>query len=167
MDIDGLNDLTKTKTDERDQLLRWYAAKQNDAERYDAHKLQLDLLRQKSDGLAACNDAVQRSYAALVIALRKRKHAQTQARRKEHMTAAQQEQLRKMRLDAVTGAPRKKGEGKVRKLIRLRWYHEIENLLGEGLSWRQISDYIAKNHKRRVSHTYLSKVFKELERRDS
>ena len=161
MDIDNL---TRTKIDERDQLLRWYGSL-NEIERYDVHKLQLDLLRQKSDGLADCKDAVQRSYAALVLALRKRKHALTQCERKEHMTAAQQEQLRKMRLDAV--ARRTKGEGKVRKLIRLRWYHDIENLLEDGKSWRQISDYIAKNHKRRVSHTYLLQVFETLKNRES
>jgi len=162
VDIDNL---TRTKIDERDQLLRWYGSL-NEIERYDVHKLQLDLLRQKSDGLADCKDAVQRSYAALVLALRKRKHALTQCERKEHMTAAQQEQLRKMRLDAVAKKSTK-GEGKVRKLIRLRWYHEIENLLAEGLSWRQISDYIAKNHKRRVSHTYLLQVFETLKNRES
>lgn len=162
MDIDGL---TKTKNDERDQLLRGYA-KMNEAERYDAHKLQLDLLRRKSDGLADCKDAVQRSYAALVLALRKRKHALTQGERKEKMSVEQAEQLRKMRLDAVARKGTK-GEGKVAKLIRLRWYHDIENLLGEGLSWRQISDYIARHHKRRISHTYIKKVFEELERRDS
>jgi len=161
VDIDNL---TRTKIDERDQLLRWYGSL-NEIERYDVHKLQLDLLRQKSDGLADCKDAVQRSYAALVLALRKRKHALTQCERKEHMTAAQQEQLRKMRLDAV--ARRTKGEGKVRKLIRLRWYHDIENLLEDGKSWRQISDYIAKNHKRRVSHTYLLQVFETLKNRES
>jgi type II secretory pathway component PulF len=138
----------------------------NDTERYDVHKLHLDLLRLKSDGLADCKDAVLRGYAALVLALRKRKHALTQGERKEQMTEAQQEQLRKMRLDAVA-KKRTKGEGKIRKLIRLRWYHDIENLLEEGLSWRQISDYIAKHHKRRVSHTYLKKVFEELKSRES
>lgn len=162
MDID---DLTRTKIDERDQLLRWYG-NLNDTERYDVHKLQLDLLRQKSDGLADCNDAVQRSYAALVLALRKRKHALTQGERKEKMSVEQAEQLRKMRLDAVV-KKRTKGEGKVRKLIRLRWYHDIENLLEDGKSWRQISDYIAKNHKRRVSHTYLKQVFESLMNRES
>jgi hypothetical protein len=160
-----IDDLTRTKIDERDQLLRGYA-KLNDAERYDVHKLQLDLLRQKSDGLAECNDAVQRSYAALVLALRKRKHALTQGERKEKMSDEQAEQLRKMRLDSVARKGTK-GEGKIRKLIRLRWYHDIENLLEDGKSWRQISDYIAKNHKRRVSHTYLKKVFEELKNRES
>ena len=162
MDID---DLTQTKIDERDQLLRWYSRTLNETERYDVHKLQLDLLRQKSDGLAECKDAVQRSYAALVLALRKRKHALTQGERKEKMSDEQAEQLRKMRLDAVV-KKRTKGEGKVRKLIRLRWYHDIADLRVQGMSWRQISDYIAKNHKRRVSHTHLKKVFEELLNRE-
>jgi hypothetical protein len=40
----------------------------------------------------------------------------------------------------------------------------IKELKAEGLGWMKISIYISKYHNRKISHTYLKKVYSEIEK---
>jgi hypothetical protein len=43
--------------------------------------------------------------------------------------------------------------------VRNDWLPVIERLRAEGLSWQNVSNYIALHHKRKVSRGYLQKLF--------
>jgi len=71
------------------------------------------------------------------------------------------EQLKKLRISKKTAA-KKQIEGKQERLIRLRFYHEIERLRSEGFGWRAISDYIKQNHHKTISFTTLKRDFEKI-----
>jgi len=71
------------------------------------------------------------------------------------------EQLKKLRISKKT-SKRKAIEGKQERLIRLRYYHEIERLRQEGFGWRAISDYIKQNHHKSISFTTLKRDFEKI-----
>jgi len=71
------------------------------------------------------------------------------------------EQLKKLRISKKT-SNRKAIEGKQERLIRLRYYHEIERLRQEGFGWRAISDYIKQNHHKSISFTTLKRDFEKI-----
>jgi hypothetical protein len=71
------------------------------------------------------------------------------------------EQLKRLRVSRKT-ATKKQIEGKQERLIRLRFYHEIEKLRQEGFGWRSISDYIKQNHHKSISFTTLKRAFEKI-----
>ena len=71
------------------------------------------------------------------------------------------EQLKRLRISKKTAA-KKQIEGKQERLIRLRYYHEIERLRSEGFGWRSISDYIKQNHHKSISFTTLKRAFEKI-----
>jgi hypothetical protein len=71
------------------------------------------------------------------------------------------EQLKKLRISKKT-SKKKPIEGKQERLIRLRYYHEIERLRQEGFGWRAISDYIKQNHHKSISFTTLKRDFEKI-----
>jgi len=71
------------------------------------------------------------------------------------------EQLKRLRISKKT-ATKKQIEGKQERLIRLRYYHEIERLRQENFGWRAISDYIKQNHHKTISFTTLKRVFEKI-----
>jgi hypothetical protein len=158
--MDKMEKISGVCATERDKLARWYG-RLNERERLDVHKLQADLWRQRRAELAPLGDSGS-SYAALILALAKRQATLSAAERKVSMTPDQAEQVGQMHLDAIQGRHKGKGEGKIARLIRIRWYHEIERLRAKGLSWRELSDYIAKHHKQRVSHTHLKATYERV-----
>jgi hypothetical protein len=57
----------------------------------------------------------------------------------------------------------KKTEGKKRRLIRLRYFSLVQRLKEEEhLSWAEISSYLAKNHRFRITAGYLQQVILSL-----
>jgi len=71
------------------------------------------------------------------------------------------EQLKRLRINRKT-SKKKPIEGKQERLIRLRYYHEIEKLRSEGFGWRSISEYIRQNHKKTISFTTLKRDFEKI-----
>jgi hypothetical protein len=150
--MDDIHVVTGVGIEERNELIRWYS-RLNEIERIDVNKLQTDLLRQKREQIKPLGPSTG-AYAALVLALAKRRRTLTAVSRKEHMTPAQAEQVTKMHRDAVM-LSQGKGEGRIARLVRLRWYHEIKQHRQDGFSWRQIASLIAKKHKIKVSHNQI------------
>lgn len=155
--MDDLQKITGLAPGARDELCRWYG-KMTEAERLDTHTLQTNLLRQHHEEFKHLGIA-ERAYAALCYALHKRQLTLTAASRRSEISLEQAAQVTKMRRDAIGKKPR---EGKVARLIRLRWLREIKSLRAEGYSWRDVSAYIAKHHKKQVSYVYLQKIYEQL-----
>lgn len=148
------------KPAERDRLMRWYS-KMSDKERIDVHKLQTDLMRRhrnKAEGISPH----ELSYSMLFLALAKRHHFITSAERKESLTPAQAEQLSKIRVDAISRNVRGR-KGRLDSAYRVRLAPIVEQLRVEkDFSWRQISEYLAKWHKIKISHEYLRKLYQNV-----
>lgn len=155
--MDDLQKITGLTPGARNELCGWYG-KMTEAERLDTHKLKADLLRQHHDQYQHLGIA-ERTYGALCYALHLRQQTLAAASRRSVMSLGQAAQITKMRRDAIKKPAR---EGKVARLIRLRWLHEIKSLRAEGYSWRDVSAYIARYHKRQVSYVYLQKVYEQL-----
>jgi hypothetical protein len=66
--------------------------------------------------------------------------------------------IRKERIKADHG---KKGSP-TKEIVEIRFFELIKKLKGEGLSWRDISKYISKFHKKRISHTYLKQCYEDI-----
>lgn len=50
-----------------------------------------------------------------------------------------------------------------RSKISIRSYSEIKELREKGRSWRYIAKYLSKKHRMSFSHTYVSRVWKEID----
>jgi hypothetical protein len=72
------------------------------------------------------------------------------------------EQLKRLRISKKTSKKKAVIEGKQERLIRLRYYHEIQKLRQEGFGWRSISDYIKQNHHKTISFTTLKRAFEKI-----
>lgn len=145
------------KPAERERLMRWYS-KMNDRERIDVHKLQTDLMRKyRKDSKGISPHEL--SYAMLFLALAKRHHFITASERKETLTPAQAEQLSKIRVDSISKNVRGR-KGRIDSTYRVRLAPIVEKLRKEkDYSWRQISEYLARWHKVKISHEYLRKLY--------
>lgn len=159
--MDKLTEILKITPSERNRLIRWYA-KMNEVERVDVHSQQTYLLRTQREIFRKNLSHDETAYAALCLALWRREHTLDSLSKKSELTEEQAKRISGMRIDSIKGSRRHK-EGEIEKAIRIKWFPEIKKLRYEGLSWREISDYIAKYHKKRVSHTYLANTYKKIE----
>jgi hypothetical protein len=69
------------------------------------------------------------------------------------------EQLKRLR---ISKNRTKKTEGKWERLIRLRYFYEIQQLRQENYGWRKISDYMSQNHKKKIHFTTLQRAYEKI-----
>ncbi len=67
--------------------------------------------------------------------------------------------IEKIKLLRVKTQQKRRKEGKQERIIRLRYYYEIERLLKEGLGFRKISEYIKTNHHKTISHATIRNAY--------
>lgn len=151
--------LSETSATERASLYRWLA-KQGEQTRIEAMKLQTDLIRQHRDR-ADKEKRPEFHYAMHVLALVKMHWIETAQSQKARLTNTEAAKLTEIRIERVLAQKRKKSSPK-KEAIRIRFFHEVKMLREKGLSWRQVSDYIAKNHKTKIGYSYLRECFVEL-----
>jgi hypothetical protein len=100
------------------------------------------------------------AYAQHLVAIRELRRLEMQ-QLNEQANSEDKAKLKKIRIERVKAGRGKKGSKKA-KLIKETLFHEIKNMYyKEGLSWREIADFIAKYHKTRISHGYLQQKFNE------
>ena len=58
-------------------------------------------------------------------------------------------------------ARRKARKSPVAEMLEKQFLSLIHRLKCEGLSWRQIAEYIKRHHHKSVAHSYISKIYKE------
>lgn len=155
----NLTEITHLSAAEREELIRWYQ-RMSESERVDVHRDQTSLLRHNRQRLRDVEQPLA-TYGALLLALANRRQLLAAPAKKSALSDEAAAEIGRLRRQAIT--QKKRREGEVARLIRVRWLGEIQKLRGAGHSWREISDYVAKWHRRRVSHTYLKKIFEHLE----
>jgi len=158
-DTEYIKELTGISTAEANSLVKYYS-KLPENVRIESFKLQTDLARQNKDKFDK-EKASEYYYGMHLLALRAMKRIETAQATKDSLNEEEALKLNKIRIERIK-AGRGKKDSKKARLIKETLFHEIKNMYyNEGLSWREISDFIAKYHKTRISHGYLQQKFNE------
>lgn len=83
-----------------------------------------------------------------------------QTKPRSGLTEKERQRVHEIKLSKIT--PKKNKPSQLRDIIEKDFLGLICELRGTDLSWRQISHYISKYHRRRISPTYLLKIYSEL-----
>lgn len=157
---DYLHTVTGLSPLARLSLSRWYSSLP-DALRAESHKLAEDLGRQ-SLSLREGGQPGEYRYAMHLLALSKMRHTREGLARKEKLSP---DQLRKVSSLQVRTIRESRPIRKARKmqLLDLRLYHRVKELRDkEKMSWRQISLFLNKYHRLKISHVWLMKTYTKL-----
>ncbi len=77
--------------------------------------------------------------------------------RKASISEKESELIDKIKLLRLKNQNKK--EGKKERLVRLRFFHEIDRLHNEGLGFRQIANYIQTYHHKKISHVTIRAAY--------
>ncbi len=83
--------------------------------------------------------------------------------RKAHITEQETTLIDKIKRIRLSDRRRSR-EGKQEKLIRLRYFHEIERLHKEGIGWRKIAEYIRIYHHKKISHVTIRNAYLKIKK---
>jgi hypothetical protein len=160
-DIKTIDELSGTTATQRAANFRWLSL-QGEQTKIEAAKLQTDLIRQhrkQGQGMTMTPEFV---YAMHALALVKMVWMETAQQRKGAKLSEEEfAKMQEIRIDRIKSKKKKKGSPK-KEIIRIRFFELIRKLREEGLSWREISDYIATHHKMALTHSYIRESFIEL-----
>lgn len=157
--LDYIKEITGISAEEAESLAKYYA-KLPIRIRIETYKMQTDYARQNRDRLQ--KEYTSEYYFAMhLLALRAMKRAESASSLKQELTQYEAAKLHKIRTERIK-AGRGKKESKKALLIKDKYLEEIKKLyLEDGLSWREISEYLAKYHKVKISHGYIQQKFNE------
>jgi len=157
-DSDLLRSLTGLAGPARDQAIAYYRGLP-EPERIKIHKDQsAAFIRLRQENRNVPRSVL--SYAAQVAAAMKHRALMESISRKKALDADQLEAIAEARINTIRGR-RSAREGSNTRFLRL-YLHLVDRLRNEGLSWREISNYIAKYHKKKISHTHIRNVCLQL-----
>ncbi len=106
-------------------------------------------------------DMAQELLQKLVDELKQQETLLNLAHTKGHMSDEETKIIDKIKL-LRTKTQAKRKEGKQERLIRLRFYYEIDKLRQEGLGFRRISQYIQTYHHKRISHVTIQNAYQKI-----
>jgi len=155
-DLDYVQFLCRLPAEARQDMAKYYV-ELPEAVKIEAHKIQTDLARQNRNRLDR-QKGPEYYYAMFLLALRMMFRIETGQQKKIQLTAQEAQRITEIRLSRVKAGRKGKGHP-TRRLVEIRYFEMISRLRKENLSWREISAYIARFHKHRISHSYLRKVF--------
>lgn len=159
--IKTIDALSGTTAAQRAANFRWLSL-QGEQTKIEAAKLQTDLIRQQrkqGQGMTMTPEFV---YAMHALGLVKMVWMETAQQRKGAKLSEEEfAKMQEIRIDRIKAKKKKKGSPK-KEIIRIRFFELIRKLREEGLSWREISDYIATHHKMILTHSYIRESFIEL-----
>lgn len=159
--IKTIDELSGTTQTQRAANFRWLS-QQGEQTKIEAAKLQTDLIRQHRRQNMGQTMTPEFVYAMHALALVKMVWMETAQQRKGAKLSDEEfAKMQEIRIDRIKSKKRKKASPK-KNLIRVRFFELIRKLREEGLSWREISDYLATHHKTKLTHSYIRESFIEL-----
>ena len=157
--LDYIQKIIGISENEAESLTKYYA-KLPIKVKIESYKLQTDYSRQNKP-LFAKEYASEFYFAMHLLALKAMKRIETAQATKDTLSLEEAEKLHNLRIERIK-AGRGKKDSKKAKLVKEKYFEEIKKLyLEDGLSWREISEYIAKYHKTKISHGYIQQKFNE------
>lgn len=155
-----IEDVTGVSKQRRDALFNWLAT-QGESVKIEAVKLQGDLVNQYRSKLYNIKYRQEFFYAMLLLAIIKMHWTETAQQQKKSLSDNDAAMITELRISRLKAAKKTKSSPK-KDLIRVRYYEEIAALKSQGLSWREIAEYIRLHHKKSFTFGYLRNCFVEL-----
>jgi hypothetical protein len=156
-----IDKLTGADKDRRRLLCKFYSTL-SEPDRVEAHRKSGELVRQDKGKVKLDEHYF---YSALMRALNQMYCERHEAlNRKNALTDDQAAAIASKRLSSFRSAKKDAVSKKRRKkaqLISIRYLSLIKKLRAEGLSWRDCSSYISKNHQKKISHQYLKEIYEK------
>ncbi len=159
-----VNKITKTSKEERDVLVRWWA-KQPEQIKIEGIKLMFDLLKQQIEN-EKTPISVELIYSAFIQALYNMHRIETgkiMKRKKDgELNEEELKKIQQIRIARVLAGRQQGNKSKKRNILKIRYGKLMMNLREEGLSYREIGNYLKKYHRFKVCHALIGKVLQEL-----
>ena len=159
-DLQEVKRLTGFSVKRRDELMRYYGNLPENL-RLNVMESQRDLIWKNSKKQKIKGKEIEFFYGMLLRAVNQLQHLETAEQRKQTLTDEEIANIETIRLSRIKADHRKK-KSPLKEIIEVRFYDLITRLRGDGLSWRDISAYIARFHKRRISHQYIATAYKTI-----
>ncbi len=136
----------------RDELLAWFGTQPEEI-RLEIVRIKIDIYRRwaTQDGRTKAMPAEQRDYAALLAAITEVWRGLRSGKNSKDFELRVLEAKAKKKARLAPQAD----------LLEREFLPLIARLRGEGLSWRQVSEYIQKHHHKKFAHAYLHKIYKQ------
>lgn len=155
-DIKYVEKMSGLKTEYRNTLAEYYRKLPEHARIY-AHTMSLNLLNEGNlvdDG----HSSTEHVYVFFLKALKKMKLSESHRRE-------QDEEMEKlgMAIRIWRAKERKRRKPNVKGAFIEIHYHELRDLRGKDLSWRELETYIQNEHKVKIGFSYIRKIFREIE----
>jgi hypothetical protein len=162
---DLIQKLTGIDFDDRATMCRYFG-KMPEADRIEACHLQEDLIHQNRKEWKSRPKA-EFYYAMLVLALwkmewsRNSKALSKKSGLSQEEAEAQAEELYKRQLATFKAIRKERKKKSSPKAIAIdkKFYQRVTSLRKEGLSWREVAEYIERYYKIKISHSYLRDVY--------
>ncbi|HQQ88322.1 MAG TPA: hypothetical protein PLA72_10005 [Smithellaceae bacterium] len=162
MDSEKLQKLSLCDSDRRRMLARYYASI-SEEDRLQAHALAGQFIKSMRSDAAKMDEYF--FHATLLRALNQMHSERKKVlNRKAVLTDAQAAEIAQKRLSSFLSQKKDTTQKKRRKkaqLVSIRYFELIKTLRSRGLSWRNCSEYLEKNHGKKVSHQYLKTIFEK------
>jgi hypothetical protein len=124
----------------------------------EVHRVQTDIMRTRSSERIAGKQG-EFAFATLLQAIAQVRRLERAADAGQVMAGKNAQRIVEIRAGRVTA--RKEKPAPTRQAIIKKYLQLIEQLVGQGYSWRQIADYIKRYHRQAYSHSYLRRVYLE------
>lgn len=157
--LDYVKEISGMSEQEADSYVKYFS-KLPIKVKIESYKLQTDFARQNRDRFIK-EFASEFYFAMHLLALKAMKKIETAQAMKTTINLEDAEKLHKLRVERIK-AGRGKKESRKAMLIKEKYFEEIKRLYQQdGLSWREISEYLKKYHKVKISHGYIQQKFME------
>ena len=159
-DLSEVYRLTGLSDSKRKPLVNYYCRLPENV-KIEVHKIQTDLIRQNRKSIVKSKEN-EFYYSFFLIALQKMKSVENGLQTKRSLSNDELKKLEFIRKERIKASHKKK-PSPTKKLIEVKYFELIKKLRKENISWRDISDYIAKFHKKRISYRYLKMCYDQIE----
>ena len=178
-DIQKIKNFTDIEPEERKRLIRYFA-KLPEKIQIEAIKIQMDLIGQRREQEERTDNApigalsqpeaqlnqVEFSYTMLIAALHKIRSAELAPKRQIVDRTQAIEATKKttdIRIARILAEKTRKAKRNVKfRLIKLKLYEKIKDMQKKGLSYKDISRYIAKFHRVKITPGYIQATMKKI-----
>jgi hypothetical protein len=159
-DLQEIKRLTGWSVERRNELMRYYGKLPEDL-RLNVMERQRNLIWKNSKKQKRKDKEIEFFYGMLLRAVHQLRRLETTEQRKQTLTDEEIAKIETIRRNRIKTTHRKK-KSPLKKVIEIQLYELIKRLRSDGLSWRDISAYIARYHKRRISHAYIAAAYKTI-----
>ena len=144
---------------EEKKLLRYFANCSKEVQ-LEVIKKQTELIRKNRDKIKYYSSREEFLREQLLKAIQKIKFLEQEALHRK-ITEEDLEKVHEIRTKQIKTRKKRKPEKELK--IRKKYFYLIKELLeNQKLSWRQISQYLAKYHKFKVTHGYIQQIYNKI-----